>query len=192
MWRNTRWLNEPRHYLAYSDDSLEMMTHFQTDFWRETHYGFIRDSGHFLAFETDGGFTAQIRINADFRELYDQAGMMVRFNEETWAKAGMEFSDGHPMISSVLTQGKSDWSPAAFTGDPADFWLRMTVSEGVLRVQYSTDGVSWPLLRLAPFPEAKSYQVGPMCCTPQREGLKVKFSEWSLTPPLGRDLHDLS
>ncbi len=145
--------------------------------------------------ETDGDFTAQVRVNADFRELYDQAGMMVRLDEKTWVKAGIEgieFNDGNPMISSVLTQGKSDWSPALFVGDPADFWLRVTVSEGVLRLQYSTDGLSWPLLRLAPFPQAKSYQVGPMCCTPEREGLKVKFSEWSLTRPLGRDLHDLS
>jgi len=192
VWGKANWLNEPGHYLAYSDDSLEVMTHLQTDFWRETHYGFIRDSGHLLAFETDGDFTAQVRVNADFRELYDQAGMMVRLDEKTWVKAGIEFNDGNPMISSVLTQGKSDWSPALFVGDPADFWLRVTVSEGVLRLQYSTDGLSWPLLRLAPFPQVKSYQVGPMCCTPEREGLKVKFSEWSLTRPLGRDLHDLS
>ncbi|MCD5977977.1 hypothetical protein ALP94_04776 [Pseudomonas savastanoi pv. glycinea] len=192
IWRAANWLNEPGHCLAYSDDSLEVVTDFQTDFWRVTHYGFIRDSGHFLGFKTTGGFTAQVRINAEFRELYDQAGIMVRLNEQTWVKAGIEFNDGNPMISSVLTIGRSDWAPGSFTGDPDDFWLRVTVSEGVLRLQYSTDGVSWPLLRLAPFPEAESYEVGPICCTPQREGLKVRFSGWSLTPPLGRDLHDLS
>lgn len=192
IWRAASWLNEPSLCLAYSDDSLEVVTDFQTDFWRETHYGFIRDSGHFLGFETTRGFTAQVRVNADFRELYDQAGIMVRLNEETWVKAGIEFNDGNPMISSVVTRGLSDWAPSGFSGDPGDFWLRMTVSGGVLRLQYSTDGQTWPLLRLAPFPEAESYQVGPMCCTPQRQGLKVRFSEWSLTPPLGRDLHDLS
>ncbi|WP_082893933.1 DUF1349 domain-containing protein [Pseudomonas marginalis] len=128
-----------------------------------------------------------------FRDrTFDQAGIMVRLNEETWVKAGIEFNDGNPMISSVLTRCLSDWAPSGFSGDPGDFWLRITISGGVLRLQYSTDGTTWPLLRLAPFPHAESYQVGPICCTPQRQGLKVRFSEWSLTPPLGRDLHDLS
>ncbi len=192
IWRAAKWLNKPSHCQCFADQSLEVITELQTDFWRETHYGFVRDSGHFLGFESCAGFTAQVRINADFRELYDQAGMMVRLNEETWLKAGIEYNDGAPMISSVLTQGTSDWAPCCFSGDPTDFWLRVTVSAGVLRLQYSTDGVTWPLLRLAAFPQAQSYTVGPMCCTPERQGLRVKFSEWSLSAPLGRDLHDLS
>ena len=191
IWQAGKWLNKPSH-CRVDDHTLEIVTDFHTDFWRETHYGFIRDSGHFLGFETKGGFTAQVRINADFRELYDQAGIMVRLNEETWLKAGIEYNDGMPMISSVLTQGKSDWAPGCFSGDPTDFWLRVTVSDGVLRLQYSTDGITWPLLRLAPFPDADSYTVGPMCCTPERQGLRVSFSEWALSPPVGRDLHDLS
>lgn len=192
VWQAAEWLNKPSLCQVFADRSLEIFTDFQTDFWRETHYGFIRDSGHFLGFETTGSFTAQVRINADFRELYDQAGIMVRLNEQTWLKAGIEYNDGMPMISSVLTQGTSDWAPSYFPGDPTDFWLRVTVSAGVLRLQYSTDGLTWPLLRLAPFPDASSYRVGPMCCTPERQGLRVRFSEWFLSEPLGRDLHDLS
>jgi len=192
IWQAAKWLNKPSVSQSFADQSLEIITDAKTDFWRTTHYGFIRDSGHFLGFETTGDFTAQVRVNADFRELYDQAGIMVRLNEETWLKAGIEYNDGMPMISSVLTQGTSDWAPCSFSGDPGDFWLRVTVSDGVLRLQYSTDGVTWPLLRLAPFPAAESYTVGPMCCTPERQGLRVKFSEWSLSQPLGRDLHDLS
>lgn len=192
IWQTAEWLNKPSHCQSIAEHALEIVTDFQTDFWRETHYGFIRDSGHFLGFETTGGFTAQVRVNADFRELYDQAGIMVRLNEETWLKAGIEYNDGMPMISSVLTRGTSDWAPCSFSGDPTDFWLRVTVSDGVLRLQYSADGMTWPLLRLAPFPDADRYTVGPMCCTPERQGLKVRFSEWSLTPPLGRDLHDLT
>jgi regulation of enolase protein 1 (concanavalin A-like superfamily) len=192
VWDAFAWLNQPDHWAAHPDGSLEVTTGLQTDFWRETHYGFVRDSGHFLGFKATGGFTAQVRINADFRELYDQAGLMVRLDERTWIKAGIEFNDGDPMISSVLTEGRSDWAPGSFNGDPRDFWLRVTVADGVLRLQYSTDGVKWPLLRLAPFPEAAAYEVGPFCCTPQRQGLQVRFSEWTLGPALKRELHDLS
>ncbi|MBA1294184.1 DUF1349 domain-containing protein [Pseudomonas lurida] len=192
IWRTAEWLNKPSNCQTFTDGSLDVITDLKTDFWRETHYGFIRDSGHFLGFAASGDFTAQIRIKADFRDLYDQAGIMLRLNQETWLKAGIEINDGRPMISSVLTLGLSDWAPSCFLGNPNDFWLRLTVSKGSLRLQYSTDGAIWPLLRLAPFPTAERYRVGPMCCTPQRQGLKVNFSEWSLSEPLGRDLHDLS
>ncbi|MCD1643746.1 DUF1349 domain-containing protein [Aurantimonas coralicida] len=184
------WLNEPRQ-AERGSDSLQMMTDDRTDFWRETHYGFSRDNGHFLGMETGDGFNAQVRIRAKFERLYDQAGVMVRINERHWIKAGLEFSDGHALLGSVLTHERSDWATGRFDGDPMDFWMRVSLADGVLRVQASTDGRLWPLVRLCPFPKDVSYQVGPMCCTPERAGLAVHFSDWTLTNHLGRDLHDL-
>jgi regulation of enolase protein 1 (concanavalin A-like superfamily) len=61
--------------------------------------------------------------------------------------------------------------------------MRATVSDGVIRVQVSADGKRWPLVRLAPFPKAVSYFVGPMCYTPERAGLEVEFSEFHVGPP---------
>ena len=117
---------------------------------------------------------------------------MVRLDEKNWIKAGIEWSDEAPCLGSVLTLGRSDWATGPFGGDPADFWLRVTVAGGAIRVQASRDGVRWPLLRLAQFPEAPAYRVGPMCCTPERAGLAVRFSDFTVGPPLGKDLHDLS
>jgi regulation of enolase protein 1 (concanavalin A-like superfamily) len=31
-----------------------------------------------------------------------------------------------------------------------------------------------------------------MCCTPERAGLKVVFSDFTVTPPVGKGLHDLN
>jgi hypothetical protein len=107
-------------------------------------------------------------------------------------KIGAELSDGVTLLSSVLTDGVSDWATGVFPGDPEAFWIRATVAKGVLRVQVSVDGVSWPLVRLAPFPVAASYRVGPYCCTPERGGLEVEFSELQVSAPNGKSLHDLS
>ncbi|GLS22914.1 regulation of enolase 1 [Labrys miyagiensis] len=186
-----RWLNEPARW-ALDGETLNAVTDKATDFWRETHYGFTRHNGHFFFLNSAGDFTAEVRVRARFETLYDQAGLMVRLNEETWLKAGIEYNDGAPMLGSVLTVGQSDWATGPFLGDPADFRLRVTVSDGVLRLQYSSDGQHWPLVRLAPFPKAASYQVGPMCCTPERAGLHVSFSDFRLTPPSGKVLHDLT
>ena len=187
-----RWLNEPKSWTVDAAGDLTMVTDKGSDFWRETHYGFTRDSGHFLGFTAPAAFTAQLRIRGNYEKLYDQAGIMVRVDERRWVKAGIELSDGRAMLSSVLTDGKSDWATGPYEHDARDFWMRATVAKGVLRLQVSADGKTWPLVRLAPFPVAASYQVGPMACTPEREGLSVRFSDLRITAPLGKDLHDLS
>lgn len=185
------WLNEPDRWTA-EGDRLRIVSDKGTDFWRETHYGFHRDSGHFLGFPTGAAFTASLRVQGHFQALYDQAGIMVRIDAHHWVKAGIELSDGRAMLASVLTDGRSDWATAPYEHDAGDFWMRATVTDGVLRLQVSADGKYWPLMRLAPFPRASSYLVGPMACTPERAGLDVVFSAFHLTPPLEKDLHDLS
>ncbi|MEA9711878.1 DUF1349 domain-containing protein [Xanthomonas campestris] len=192
VWETGTWLNPPKVHRVLPGDVLDVVTDKGTDFWRETHYGFTRDSGHFLGIKAPSRFTCQLRIRGKFEQLYDQAGIMVRVNEGQWVKAGIELSDGRAMLSSVLTDGTSDWATGPYEADASDFWMRATVDKGVLRLQVSRDGTYWPLVRLCPFPVADSYLVGPMTCTPERAGLRVQFSDWTLGPVLGKDLHDLS
>ncbi len=191
MFNLCRWLNEPGEWRV-DDDGLAVVTDAKTDFWRQTHYGFTRHSGHFFGRSTAGGFTAELRVRAAYESLYDQAGIMVRLDEANWIKAGIELSDGEALLGSVLTLGQSDWATGPFAGDAGDIRLRVTVDAGVLRLQASTNGRRWPLVRLCPFPLADSYTVGPMCCTPERAGLKVLFSDFTLGPPSRKALHDLS
>ncbi|MCZ4431235.1 DUF1349 domain-containing protein [Agrobacterium sp. SOY23] len=191
MFEKCVWHNEPQQW-SLSDGVLQLTTDKNSDFWRETYYGFTRDSGHFFGMQWQGDFTASLRVQGNYEELYDQAGIMVRIDGSRWIKAGIELSDGAACIGSVLTVDRSDWSTTAYSGDPRDFYLRVTVADGVLRLQTSGDGIRWPLLKLCPFPEAQFYQVGPMCCTPEREGLEVTFSEFHVGPPLRKALHDLT
>ena len=186
-----RWLNQPQDFVT-DGAGLHVVTDAGSDFWQETYYGFKRDSGHFYGFQTDGDFTAQLRVQGQFKELYDQAGIMVRVDETHWMKAGIELSDGRAMLSSVVTNGQSDWATNPYEGNPENFWIRATVKEGVLRLQVSSDSNTWALMRLCPFPVSSSYTVGPMICSPERGGLKVCFSDWQLGPPLNKQLHDLS
>lgn len=191
MFEACSWLNPPAEW-SVDEEHLAVVTDKGTDFWRTTHYGFTRDTGHVFGRETDGDFTAQIRVEAAFTELYDQAGLMVRVGPEYWVKAGVELSDGQALFSSVLTLERSDWAVGAPAEQGAPFWLRATVARGVLRLQASSDGRRWPLLRLASFPTAPSYLVGPMCCTPERSGLRVRFGEFTVGAAQSKDLHDLS
>lgn len=186
-----RWLNEPAEWHQTSN-GLQVVTDQQTDFWRSTWYGFERHSGHLYGCEVEGEFTFQVCVEGEFTTLYDQAGLMLLQDDAHWLKAGIEYNDAQPMIGSVLTNPRSDWATGIFTGNPRRFWLRLTRLADCLRLQYSTDGEVWPLLRLAPFPPSECCFIGVMCCTPERQGLAVRFSDLRLTPPLGKALHDLS
>src|ERR687896_406142 len=164
MFDKCIWHNKPRQW-SLANNVLTVVTDRGTDFWRETHYGFTRDSGHFFGRGVEGAFTATLRVRARYEGLYDQAGIMVRLDAEAWIKAGIELSDGEALLGSVLTLGRSDWATGPYRGDASDVWIRATVDRGALRLQASGDGLRWPLVRLCPFPAAERYTVGPMCCT---------------------------
>lgn len=191
MFQHCEWLNEPAQW-SIDDDRLRVVTRPASDFWQKTHYGFIRDSGHLFGMKVAGDFTAQVHVQGDYQHLYDQAGVMVRIDDQTWIKTGIEVSDGELMLGSVLTDGHSDWATGCWNDKGTGLWLRVTVSNAVIRIQSSTDGVRWPLLRLAPFPQAEHYWVGPMCCSPQGNALNVVFSAFTVGPANGKDLHDLT
>lgn len=184
------WINAP-HVWRKTPDGLSVVTDGNTDFWQTTWYGFERFSGHGFVRDVTGDFTFQVRIQARFSALYDQAGILLVADKQHWLKAGIEFNDGAPAIGSVLTHGQSDWATGIFPGDAGDFWLRLSRKGDALRLQYSTDGQVWPLLRLCPFAHTQC-AVGVMCCTPEREGLEVRFTDITLTPLQEKDLHDLS
>lgn len=185
------WINPPDIY-CLENGHLAFTTHANTDFWARTYYGFQRHSGHAYGFYVEGEFTLQVKVRAEFTHLYDQAGIFILDDEERWVKAGIEFNDEQPAISSVVTRGTSDWATGLFTGDPGTFWMRATLKNEALRIQYSADGKTWPLLRLCHWPECQKRFVGVMACTPERQGLEVAFGDFSLGKPSDKPLHDLS
>jgi regulation of enolase protein 1 (concanavalin A-like superfamily) len=182
------WLNEPPVW-QYDTDRLHAVTGPNTDFWRVTHYGFIRDNGHFYYEERTGDFTIEVKIDAKYEALYDQAGVMIRLDAGNWIKAGVEYTDGLPHFSAVVTRDFSDWSvlPTTLTGP---VWFRLTKLGAAIRIQYSTDGQSFRMLRLAYFPDSTQTQVGLMCCSPEREGFEAEFSELRIGEPIRTSLHE--
>ena len=86
----------------------------------------MRDNGHFA----DTGALA-LRFRGDFAAQYDQAGLMLRVDEEHWIKAGIELADGRMWLSVVVTNGVSDWSQQPAPAPDADGWYDIrAVREG--------------------------------------------------------------
>jgi regulation of enolase protein 1 (concanavalin A-like superfamily) len=156
-------------------DGITVVAGPKTDFWRKTHYGFIRDNGHFYYQEVSGDFTAEVKVAGDYATLYDQAGLMVRLDEANWLKCGIEYVDGVQYISAVVTRDYSDWSVAPLPQNPPAIWLRLKRVGSALEIFYSLDDRHYNLLRVTYLPEAESIQVGPMCAAPDGNGFTARF-----------------
>ncbi|MEV6006534.1 DUF1349 domain-containing protein [Streptomyces sp. NPDC051976] len=188
VWSDASWLNPPAEAVA-DTEGLLVTTREGSDFWRTTSYGFVRDDGHALLTAFPPGSAVEVTFVADFTELYDQAGALVRVDAETWIKAGVELSDGHPQLGAVVTHGTSDWSLA-----PVPEWAGHEVT---VRVSRSADAVTvrarradgpWRMVRLAWLDPAAEARAGLFCCSPQRAGLRVRFTRLA-TGPADTSLH---
>jgi len=184
------WLNEPESWRE-ADDVLYIATGDKTDFWRETHYGFIHDSGHFRYREVTGDFTATLDFSARYEEQYDQAGMMLRLDERNWIKAGVEFVGGRQMLSAVVTRDFSDWSTMPMPVDLEWVTIRCTRQGSAVRIEWSSDASEFRLLRLCYLPARETTLVGPMCCSPQRAGFRAGFRRFKVGPATSDGLHDV-
>ncbi|WP_319520299.1 DUF1349 domain-containing protein [uncultured Martelella sp.] len=183
------WLNEPAEWTA-EGDTLELVTDNATDFWRRTFYGFTRDSGHAYLAPVSGDFSASATMTAAYEMLYDQAGLMLRIDETHWIKAGIEFTDGLMHFSTVVTRDVSDWSviPLHAANPKTPVSIRITRHDDAVRVQFHLGDGQWQMARLCPFPSADA-QIGMTACTPERAGLKVRFTDFSVGAPISRELH---
>jgi len=161
-----------------------------SDYWERTLYGFQHASGHALLAEWPDGRAVEVSFELSrFRELYDQAGLMLWHGDARWIKAGVEMNDGVLHVGAVVTNGSSDWSLA-----PVPAWtqgvvtIRASWSNDAVIIRASANGERWRVLRVAPFPYAHGRQAGPFVCAPKRAGLEVTFTRWAHTPP-DADLH---
>jgi regulation of enolase protein 1 (concanavalin A-like superfamily) len=177
VWGTGEWLNPPRAVEADGDDLL-VTAAAGSDFWQGTYYGFHRDSGHALLAPFSSGQAVEVAFLVDYATLYDQAGLLVRVDELSWVKAGVEISDGVPQLAAVVTHGLSDWSMAQMPDWAGKVvTVRASWANDALILRARADG-DWRMLRLASFPAAEAASAGPYCCAPEREGLTVRFTDW--------------
>lgn len=168
------WLNEPPRW-RQDGEQLVVRAGAKTDFWRTTHYGFIRDTGHAFLTPLTGDFTAEVEVRGAYATLYDQAGLMLRIDEHSWIKCGIEYVGDVQQASAVVTRDYSDWSVAPLDNNPPAIWLRVVRKGDGVEIFYSLDGHDFRLLRLAYLPPAATLHVGPMCAAPDGEGFDVTF-----------------
>jgi regulation of enolase protein 1 (concanavalin A-like superfamily) len=187
-WSEGTWLHEPAEHRVI-DDELVISTDLESDFWRQTGYGFTHYSGHALLSDFSANSAMEVEFSAAWTHEFDQAGLLLHADDAHWVKAGVEFADGVLGLGAVVTGGKSDWS----VGQVPE-WMDQRIH---VRVSRAADAITirarvgdepWRLVRLAPIDPNLDWSAGPLAASPTREGLQVTFHAWK-NDASDRDIH---
>lgn len=196
--RQAQWLNsdEASHI---TDDGVLLVTSPHTDFWQRTFYGFQVANAPAALIPVDTNVTFCVRVVAQYRRRYDQAGILIWIDDENWFKASVEYEDPtRGRLGSVLTtDGHSDWATRDL-GTAGDVWWRLSRRGPDFLLEAKTDN-HWEQLRvfhlgaLGPTdpswgqlpPEdvpAAPVRLGVYACSPEDSSFSARFDHVSLQP----------
>lgn len=178
-----RWTAEPVSATA-DDGTLRVRAREGSDAWRVTSYGFVHDDAHALVLPFGAEAALEVSFLLNYHAQFDQAGLMLRADAETWIKAGVEISDGEAQVGAVVTRGMSDWSVA-----PVPEWrgrevtVRASRSGDAVTIRARVDDEPWRLVRVAPLDPSALVEAGPFCAAPTRSGLEITFTHARVGEP---------
>lgn len=182
------WLNPPAE-ARFEPQSAALIVEpkADTDFWQRTHYGFSADNGHFLGLALEGDFTLSTHLRFHPAHQYDQAGLMIRADANSWVKTSVEHEpEGPPQLGVVVTEtGFSDWSLQDFTSTSREVSLRMERRGADITVFHRLPGAAgWRPMRVThwvPPIGSASIQAGLYACSPKGAGFRAEFTCLELT-----------
>lgn len=199
------------------DGELEITPDTGRDYWARSYYSplLVKADAPALLATVSANTEATIEVSFTLHpvEQFDQAGVLVLVDDSTWVKAGIEYCDGAPRLSCVVTNdGFSDWSTQRI--DSLQLRLRVHKllpgsEQGpavVVEIAQQGDAAGcggeppakmaklseqWVFIRIASLRSGdKPWRVGPFAASPiEQKGGKAVFHSVRLGPKLGTS-HD--
>jgi len=174
-----QWFNEP-HSWEIIDNALTMIVTPQSDYWRISHYNFTVDDGPFFYTTYGGEFEAKVKLTGNFKDRFDQMGLMVRLDHENYIKTGVEFVDGQLNVSTVVTNHTSDWSVLPMDRIPPFIWVKVIRQLDALEIFYSLDDQAYTMTRITYLKENHPVMVGLVAACPDGNGFEAKFEHFQV------------
>lgn len=174
------WFNEPDSY-RITGGVLTMDVPAQCDYWRIAHYGFTVDDAPFYYTTYGGEFEAKVKVSGDYKSRFDQAGMMIRIDQENYVKCGIEFVNGKFNLSTVVTHHTSDWSVIQLDKTVDFIWIKAVRRLDAIEIFYSYDDKEYTMMRTLWMQDNIPVKVGLMAASPDGHGFKAKFENFKVT-----------
>lgn len=173
------WFNEPDSW-KIEDGKLKMFVTPQSDYWRISHYGFTVDDAPFYYAEYGGEFEVKVKVSGNYKECFDQAGLMLRIDHENYIKTGIEFVDGKYNLSIVVTHGTSDWSVISLDKPVPFVWIKAVRRLDAVEIFYSFDDKDYIMMRNAWLKDNTPVKVGLMGASPDGKGFEATFENFKV------------
>ncbi len=175
------WFNEPAKW-SVQDGQILVRPDPQTDFWRVTGYGYVRDNGHIYGEALSSDFDLTVRIEGDYATQYDQAGACVRIDESNWIKTGVERFNDRLRFSTVVTVDNSSWMLADLPEDFTELNLSLARRGDALEIAFSTDLKALAMASVVYVKPGALALAGVMCASPEGDGFSARFTDFELHP----------
>lgn len=137
----------------HSTGALTVCPPSKKDFWRKTYYTPIlcKDDGPclFATVPIDQTVTMETSFTLDPKKQFDQAGLCVRLDHAHWMKTGIEFVDGMPRLSCVVTNGYSDWSTQSWPTNKLCIRVHKIKCSLVVEAKPLGEEGDWAFIRIA-------------------------------------------
>lgn len=177
---NFRWLlSEPSAVeLHPGTRNLTVSPAGKTDLWSNTYYTPLlkRSNAPLYARPVPRCETWNLSVEFELAPVkqFDQAGGVIYLNADNWIKCGIEFVDGAPRLSVVVTRdGWSDWSTQSWSGCSARLRVTQTTTGAyVVEAAESSADAAFEFVRICQLtskvPDAESPDVyaGVYACCP--------------------------
>ena len=203
------WHNgEPEEWnFDEENGTLEIRLTPQLDYWSRTFYSPCLKKHDGQTLIRTVGCDEEVTLTTCFtlkpRAQFDQAGVIILVDDNTWVKAGIEYCDGVPRLSCVVTnEGFSDWSTQRY-----DNWDENEKATSVrVRVHKLSPGseqgpcvvfeaapyhagdtadspASWAFVRIASLRSEAPWQMGIFCFAPMKQaGCRAQFHHFRIGP----------
>jgi hypothetical protein len=173
------WFNEPSKW-SLEDGEIVVQSDPQTDFWCVTGYGYVRDNGHIYGETLSSDFYLAVKVKAEYKKQYDQAGAAVRVDERHWIKTGVELFEGKLRFSVVVTADNSSWVISDLPQDFSVLNLALARRGDALEISYATDQNTMAMAAVVYLEPNALALAGVMCASPEGDGLAAQFTEFEL------------
>ena len=194
-----QWIFPPSQYQVSADEVI-ITTDPETDFWQRSYYGFRNDNAPAIQVESNENFTFTVKAEFNYKNLFDQCGVIIYLDSENWFKASIEYeNEQFSRLGSVVTNlGYSDW---ATTDIPLtkQIWYRLSRRGPDFLIESSFNGKNFKQMRIfhlhtlgetteemgkcnPPLPAKNSISFGVYACSPTTSSFTAKFTEMKLEP----------
>lgn len=174
------WLSEPEEWSQHRT-TVMMRIPPGTDFWRMTRTDKCVDNAPFYFLEIEGDFEVRCKVKANYEAPDDQAGIMIREDEENWIKCGIQMIGDVPHMCATVTHDYSDMSMHPLPHLPEFMWVHAKKIGDGLEVYISEDSFDWMQIRQGDITENSILQIGLYAASPNSdEGLDVTFEDFMI------------